>query len=210
MRRFAAQSQAMVEARQVDVEDALQRVSDIHAQIARATYFRGYRAVPVASMGAVAFVGATVESLGAIGATAAAHAWYWLGIAVLCGGIGALDMFRTRRSLPTRTVSIAVVQLLPSLFVGLALGVLLADRAEMLPGVWTMVFGLGVLASRPYLPGAILGVALFYVCAGIGMAFAARTGTVPSPWEMGLTFGVGQFVAAAALRRPFHDDEVTP
>ena len=54
---------------------------------------------------------------------------------------------------------------------------------------------------------AILGVALFYVCAGMGMAFAARTGSTPSPWEMGLTFGVGQIVAAAALRFGFAADD---
>ena len=78
---------------------------------------------------------------------------------------------------------------------------LLSDRPELLPGVWTSLFGLGALASRPYLPAPILGVALFYVAAGLAMAAAARAGVSPSPWAMGITFLVGQLCAATVLRR---------
>lgn len=191
--------------RHAELDDALARLSDIHAQVARGAIFRGYRAAPVAAMGGVALLGAAVEAIAYPGFGAAAHAWFWLGVAAVCATIGAVDMWCTRRSLPVRTVSIAVAQLVPSLVVGLVLGLLLADRAELLPGVWTMVFGLGVLASRPYLPSAVLGVALFYVVAGVAMAFAARDGAVVSPWAMGLTFGVGQVVAAAALHRSQED-----
>lgn len=191
--------------RNVDVEDALARLSDIHAQVARGAIFRGYRAIPAAAMGVVALVGAAIEVAAFADLGAAEHAWYWLGVAALCATIGAVDMWCTRRSLPVRTVSTAVAQLVPSLVVGLVLGALLWDRAEILPGVWTMVFGLGVLASRPYLPRAILGVSLFYVVAGIAMAFAAKDGAVVSPWAMGLTFFVGQLVAASALHRSEED-----
>jgi hypothetical protein len=67
-----------------------------------------------------------------------------------------------------------------------------------------MIFGLGVLASSPYLPRAILGVALFYVAAGIAMSLAVQPGGVASPWEMGLTYGVGHLVSAVIL---WHDIE---
>jgi hypothetical protein len=69
-----------------------------------------------------------------------------------------------------------------------------------LPGLWTMVFGLGVLASAPYLPRAVLGVALYYVAAGAALTLATHAGQSASPWTMGITFGVGQFASAAALR----------
>ncbi|MEM9803273.1 MAG: hypothetical protein AAGA20_23340, partial [Planctomycetota bacterium] len=193
------QSFPMALDRHADVDDALARLSDIHAQVARGAFFRGYRAVPVAAMGVVALVAAGVETIVLPRPEPVDHALYWLGVAVLCAGIGAVDMWCTRRSLPVRTVSIAVAQLVPSLLVGLVLGGLLFDRAELLPGVWTMVFGLGVLASRPYLPSAVLGVALFYVVSGAAMAIAARSGSLASPWAMGVTYGVGQLAAAAAL-----------
>ena len=206
---FVAQSQVMTVTRPLEVEDALQRLSDIHAQVARGAHFRGYRAVPVAAMGGIAVLGALLESALMPGVSAAGHAWFWLGVAATCASIGALDMFLIRRRLQIRTVSIAVAQLVPTQVVGRVLGGLFADRAEMLPGVWTMVFGLGVLASRPYMPDAVLGVALFYISAGIAMAFAASDGTVPSPWEMGLTFGVGQLVIARTLQGiPDEEDRV--
>ena len=51
------------------------------------------------------------------------------------------------------------------------------------------------------LPALPLGVAIFYVAAGLAMAAAARAGVTPSPWAMGITFLVGQLYAAAVLRR---------
>ncbi len=161
-------------------------------------------------MGAVALVTGAGESacLGQI--SPAMHAWIWVGVAAVCASIGAVDVWVRRRGLPTRTIRLALLQLVPSLGVGLALGVLLRDRPEILPGVWTMVFGLGVLASRPYLPRPILGVALFYSAAGTAMAFAAVPGQVPSPWAMGLTFAIGQAVSAMALRDSTPDQDGLP
>lgn len=192
----------------IDVDDALRRVTEIHEQMARATHFRGYRAVPVALMGAVALVTGVAETLWIEKIDASLHALVWLGVAAACAMIGAVDVWIRRRGLPTRTIRLALLQLVPSLCVGLALGVLLRDRPEILPGVWTMVFGLGVLASRPYLPRPILGVALFYSVAGCAMAFAGRPGEVPSPLAMGLTYAIGQAVSAAALRNSSPEGDV--
>lgn len=175
--------------------------------MARTSHFRGYRAVPVAIMGAVALVTGALESIWIGQLTPRVHASIWLGVAAGCALIGAVDVWIRRRGLPTRMIRLALLQLAPSLGVGLALGVILWDRPEILPGVWTMIFGLGVLASRPYLPRPILGVALFYVVAGTAMAFAGRPDEVPSPWAMGLTFGIGQAVAAAALRNSTPDKD---
>jgi hypothetical protein len=74
-----------------------------------------------------------------------------------------------------------------------------AGSAAMLPGLWSMLFALGIWSSRPYLPKAIGLVALFYVLAGTWLLAGARGTHVPSPWEMGLTFGVGQSALALVL-----------
>ncbi|MEE2940928.1 MAG: hypothetical protein VX460_11125 [Planctomycetota bacterium] len=190
-----------------EVQRALDQLTDIHAQVARASIYRGYRAAPVAGMGFIAFAVAAYEALRADDLGPWAHAMVWLVVALVCATIGAADLWRRRRAVSGRDTWTAVGQLVPALLVGLAMTWLLSDRPELLPGVWTSLFGLGVLASRPYLPAPILGVALFYVAAGLAMAAAARAGVSPSPWAMGITFLVGQLCAATVLRRS--SEEVT-
>ncbi len=191
----------MFSQRPPEIDDALYRVSEIHAHVARGSMFRGYRATAVATMGVLALLTAVLESLLWPDIAPGGHAKIWLWLAVLCSIIGAIDVFVMRAGLSRRTTRTAVAQLVPALVVGAVLGIVLTEQAELLPGIWTMVFGLGVLASKPYLPQATLGVAIFYVAAGMAMTFAAEKGVTPSPWEMGITFGVGQFVAALTLRR---------
>ena len=184
-----------------ELQRALDQLTDIHAQVARASIYRGYRAAPVAGMGFIALSVAACEALWAGDIRPWAHAMVWLGVALLCATIGAADLWRRRGAVSGRDTWTAVGQLVPALVVGVAMTWLLSDRPELLPGVWTSLFGLGALASRPYLPAPILGVALFYVAAGLAMAAAARAGVSPSPWAMGITFLVGQLFAAAVLRR---------
>jgi hypothetical protein len=188
------------------VEDALARLADIHAQVARGAHFRGYRAVPVAAMGVVALAAAAAEgtfarlAFGSALPTPHQHAAYWLGVAAFCASFAIADLVRRYGLLPRHATALALGQLTPALGVGIVLAIALWPRAELLPGLWTMVFGLGVLASAPYLPRAVLGVALYYVAAGAALTLATHAGQSASPWTMGITFGVGQFASAAALR----------
>ena len=195
------------------VEDALARLADIHAQVARGAHFHGYRAAPVAAMGVVALIAAAAEgtfvwhALGAAAPSPQQHAAYWLGVAALCAGIAVLDLVRRYGLLPRRTTGLALGQLAPALGVGFVLAWTLWSSAELLPGLWTMVFGLGVLASAPYLPRPVLAVALYYIAAGAALTLATREGIGASPWTMGLTFGVGQLASAAALRSSEDKDQ---
>jgi hypothetical protein len=195
------------------VEDALARLADIHAQVARGAHFRGYRAAPVAAMGVLARVAATMEvavarlALGTVTLSPQQHAAYWLGVAALAASFAAFDIVRRYGLLPRRTTALALGQLTPALGVGVLLAFALWERAELLPGLWTMIFGLGILASAPYLPRAVLGVALYYIAAGAAQTLATRAGLGASPWAMGVTFGVGQFASAAALRTGQDQDQ---
>jgi hypothetical protein len=69
--------------------------------------------------------------------------------------------------------------------------------APYLPGLWAMVFGLGVFASRPYLPRSTGWIALYYVSAGALLLAFGRGGS--DPWMVGGTFAIGQIGTAAAL-----------
>ena len=182
-----------------DVEDALRRVADIHAQVARSSFFRGYRAEIAVGQAILAFGTASVEWIYWAALDAQGHATIWLAVALACALASLVDLALRRRSLPRASTRLAALQLTPALAVGLALAPLLWDRAELLPGIWTMLFGVGLLSSAPYLPGHIRLLGLFYLAAGAVMAHAAGIG-LSSPWPMGLTFCGGQLVAAAILR----------
>jgi hypothetical protein len=72
------------------------------------------------------------------------------------------------------------------------------ESAWMLPGLWCILFGLGVFASRRLLPRATFAIGGFYLLAGLTMLLMRR-GAAFSPWAMGLTFGAGQLSAAGML-----------
>ena len=190
------------ESRAEQIDRALETLDDIHTQLARGALFRGYRAGASGAMGLIMLLGAAVEVWMREPLSAQGHAWHWIAVAAVCGVVGVADyVFRGRLRDSNHQALLALRQLAPSLIVGLAITPILFDRAELLPGVWTMLFGLGLVASAPFLPTAIFGVGAFYLVSGAAMAYGASGGVTPSPWGLGITFGVGQFVAAAILRR---------
>jgi len=71
----------------------------------------------------------------------------------------------------------------------------------MLPGLWQIVFSLGVLASCRSLPRAMFAVGIWYLAAGLAMLAFANGTRAFAPWAMALPFGVGQLLMAAVLYR---------
>jgi hypothetical protein len=98
----------------------------------------------------------------------------------------------------------AVEQLVPSGVAGaLVTAVLIRVAPEavwMLPGLWQILFSLGVFASARFLPRAVFVVAAWYLFAGLICLTMAASARMLSPWMMGLPFGIGQLLAAAILQ----------
>jgi hypothetical protein len=190
----------------MQLNKALEQISEIHAQVLKAEVFRGYRAATMSITAGVALGAAALQAGGFHASTAEDFVVFWVGVALLCAAICGVDIFRgtlqqVHRGQRWRTV-LVVAQSVPALLVGAVVTAILLQRAgsaAMLPGLWSMLFALGIWSSRPYLPKAIGLVALFYVLAGTWLLAGARGTHVPSPWEMGLTFGVGQSALALVL-----------
>ncbi len=77
----------------------------------------------------------------------------------------------------------------------------------MLPGLWAVLFSLGVFASCRLLPKPTFWVGVFYLLAGcVGLIFGPGDLAL-SPWLMGGTFGTGQLLTACilywTLERPY-------
>ncbi len=190
------------------IEDALERLDAIHAQVLRSETYRGFRALPTALTGAIAIVAATLQPSLASPADPTAFAEYWVAVAMLAIAVGASDLviFAMRGGATARRRSLLVLrQIVPPLGVGAVITVVLLQTghaaATLLPGLWSLCVGLAVISALPFLPRAIAIAAGFYFLAGIVLLISDLRWPIPQPLGMGLTFGIGQSITALALRR---------
>ena len=131
----------------------------------------------------------------------------WATLAVVSAALTTIQVVtRSRRvhsSLSTEMLRQAVEQFLPALGAGVLLTLVLLRHYSpanfwMLPGLWQLVFSLGVFASCRFLPRPMLAAGVWYLaCSLICLSFGNARAL--SPWTMGLAFGGGQFLIAAIL-----------
>lgn len=190
------------------LEDALAQISDIRGHLARTETFRGYRSATVGFSAVVAVIVAVLQSW-LVPNPSRATAEYlalWVCAAAICLVVTAAELWlrsaRAASPLSLRHTCLAVEQFLPCVVAGGLLTVALLRYAGetlwMLPGLWSMLFGLGVFASWRLLPRPTFLVAVYYLLASMLLLTIAREHTF-SPWAMGGTFGVGQMFAATIL-----------
>jgi hypothetical protein len=193
----------------VEIREAMAQISEIRQQMARTTVFRGYRSVPVAFSGCLAILAAGLQSvlLPQPTLTLSTYLALWLGTAVLsfvaAGTEMAYRFWRTERQLQRELTLLVVEQFLPCVVAGSMLTAVIVhfapQQAWMLPGLWSVVYSLGIFASYRLLPPATFWVAVYYLLTG-GVCLVAAQGIFAlSPWTMAGTFGIGQLLAAALL-----------
>lgn len=190
------------------IDDALDRLDVIHAQVLRSETYRGFRALPTAATGLVALLAAALQCTLVRPGDATEFAGFWIRVAVLAGCIGATDLliYALRGGEDERRRSLRVLaQIAAPLGVG-ALMTWVALDADgvaimLLPGTWACCFALALVSARPFLPDGI-GVAIaFYLVAAVVLFVPDMRALLPSGIGMGITFGVGQCLTAFALRR---------
>jgi hypothetical protein len=193
----------------MELREALTQISEIRRQVARTEVFRGYRSMPVAFSGILALAAAGFQALWIAEPDKhlGAYLTLWLGAAIISALAAGMEMgLRCWKSISTLTRDLtwlAVEQFLPCLAAGglltLVLAIYAPDNVWMLPGLWQILFSLGIFASYRLLPRATFGVALFYMVTGLLCLALAQNESALSPWAMGLPFAVGQLYAAAVL-----------
>jgi hypothetical protein len=130
----------------------------------------------------------------------------WIGTAVLSAAlIGAQMHTRTRRvhsGMADEMIRMAVEQFLPSVGAGALVTLVLARYVPaalwMLPGLWQVVFSLGVFSSCRFLPRPVVAVGAWYLMTGLSCIALADSRAL-SPWAMGIPYGAGQLLVAAIL-----------
>jgi hypothetical protein len=193
----------------MELREALTQITEIRLQLARTEVFRGYRAMPVAFSGVVALVGGLIQAVTIADPVAGIGAYLslWIGAAAVSASAAGLEMMvraRNATSPMTREMTwLALEQFCPSLVAGALLTIVLVrsvpESLWMLPGLWQIVYSLGIFASCRLLPRATFWVAAFYLVTGLAVLALARGDAALSPWAMALPFGAGQMLAAAVL-----------
>ena len=198
-----------------ELRQALDDINAIRSQVARGTQFRGYGPVSVASSGILALAVAAAQSRWVQGSEHDLRLFLviWISTAAIAVLLSALEtVFRVRRvhsGLALEMILAAVEQFLPCVVVGLLLTVVLTQIAPqdswMLPGLWAVIFSLGVFASCRFLPRQMFAVGAWYLGAGLVSLLIAAGQHTLLPWAMGIPFGIGQLLVAAVLRFGFED-----
>lgn len=193
----------------MELGEALERIDTIWAHVARTGVFRGYKAATVGGTGLLAFAAAAVQPLVVHDPPRNLNQYLqlWIGVAavsVICVAIELATRYVSSDSpLQREQTRRAVEQFVPCLVAGAcvtwAVTQFSNQAAELLPGLWAILFSLGIFASCRQLPPPAILVGVYYLAAGVVCLAWARGIQALSPWTMAGTFGVGQLLTAAVL-----------
>lgn len=201
-----------------DLHKALGDISSLRKQVARSTEFRGYGPLTLAATSGMALAAAAGQAVwmphpsGHI----LSYLAIWIGTAVAATSlIASQTVTRTKRihsGLADEMLRMAIEQFLPSVLAGALITTVLylyvPSSLWLLPGIWQIIFSLGVFSSCRFLPRRMVIAGAWYlmtglICIGCGNARAL------SPLAMGVPYGAGQLLVAGILyfNAPEHGDE---
>ncbi len=196
------------EYRMNDLNKALGDISSIRRQMARSTEFRGYGPATLAGTGVLAVSAAAAQAVWLPDPEnhISTYLSIWIVTAVLSAAlIGAQMYTRTRRihsGMADEMIRMAVEQFLPSAGAGALITVVLVHYVPavqwMLPGIWQVIFSLGVFSSCRFLPRPMAAAGAWYLLTGLA-CIALADNRALSPWAMGIPYGAGQMLVAAIL-----------
>ncbi len=193
----------------MEIRDALCQIQEIRQQIARGETFRGYRSLISGCSGVLALLAAACQPylVDSPRNDLRRYLALWVTVAGISFVMVAIEIGRRMRressSLTRDVTRLAIEQFLPCIVIGGLVTLIIYRRtpetAWMLPGLWSLLFGLGVFASYRLLPRQSFFVALYYVACGIGCLTWGGGENAFSAWQMAVSFGGGQLLGAAIL-----------
>jgi small neutral amino acid transporter SnatA (MarC family) len=190
----------------MELNEALSQISEIRRQMARGETFRGYRSATTAFSGCVAVAASLVHWHWKL-TSLNAYLELWLVAAGVSLTVVAIEMiircYKSESSLQQEMTQIAVEQFVPCLVAGGFLTYVMLHYAWqsfwLMPGLWAILFAMGIFSSRRVLPKGTGAVGGWYLLSGLLCIVIPSRQPNMWPWEMALCFGVGQFLAAFVL-----------
>jgi hypothetical protein len=191
-----------------DLGRALGDIRSIRRQLAHSTEFRGYGSTTLASTAVFAALAACAQTLWLPDPAhhILAYIAIWIATAAVSASVIAVQTVtrsqRLHSGMADEMIQMAVEQFLPSVGAGALLTVVLVRDVPsglwMLPGLWQIIFSLGVFSSCRFLPRAVIAAGAWYLLTGLTCLSLADNRAL-APWYMGISFGVGQLWVAGVL-----------
>lgn len=185
-----------------DIDSALSDIHQIRDRLAASTRFEGFAPKLVALTGVFAFALAAWQAR-----SGEASLFAWILLALVCAlMIGVEAVVRARalhHAMADRLIHSTLQRFLPVGLAGAIAGFVilfqLPEHARLLPGLWQLLMAVGICAALGNLPPAMRWPAAFYFGTGTISLAVSGDAAIDAAWMMGLPFGIGQLVVAAAL-----------
>jgi hypothetical protein len=200
----------------MNIHQALSDIAEIRAQLDRTEAYRGFRSTAIGVSVLVVFAGAWFQSVSVddpnLQIDRYLTIWFVVAVSSIC--IAAIEMLVRSRISKNRLVNrmhwSLVTQMAPSLLVGFVITLIIADDTYKnhigdkgllwaLPGIWSMLYALGLFSCQRQLPTQSRYVATYILLVGILILAWNWKTEVPEGWQMMASFGVGHFLLAAIL-----------
>jgi hypothetical protein len=189
-----------------DLNRALVDIRNIRRQVAQTTEFRGYGPLTLTATAVLALLGGVVQShwIPEPANRPVQYVALWLTTAVLCAALIASQMLARARRLHSgmadEMIRAAVAQFVPAGVAGAILPFILLHVTHgvfwMLPGLWQIIFALGVFASCRCLPRPMLLAGAWFLLAGLACISIGDERAL-APAMMAGSYAIGMTLVAA-------------
>src|SRR6201996_3147016 len=206
-----------------DLNQALIDIRDIRRQVANTTEFRGFGPLTLSATAVFALLAGLAQARWV--RDPALHSWQycalWLTTGFLSGALIATQMLtranRLHSGMADEMIRLAVAQFLPAAIAGVILPFVLLHAAPsvlwMLPGLWQIIFSLGVFASCRGLPRPMLLAGAWFLltgfaCIALGDTRALAPATMSGPYAIGMALVAAIHHLSAKKASPDEDEEL--
>ena len=189
-----------------DLNQALVDIRNIRRQVAQATEFRGYGPLTLSATAVLALLAGAAQFrwIPEPASQPVEYVALWLTTGILCAALIATQMLTRARRLHSgmadEMIRMAVAQFLPAGIAGAILPFVLLHVTGsvfwMLPGMWQIVFSLGVFASCRSLPRPMLLAGVWFLLTGLG-CIGLGDARALAPVTMSGAYVIGMLLVAA-------------
>jgi hypothetical protein len=204
-----------------DLNQALVDIRSIRRQVAQTSEFRGYGPLTLSATAVIALIAGAAQFhwVPEPSTHPGQYAALWLTTGVLCAALIATQMLtradRLHSGMADEMIRMAVMQFLPAAIAGVILPFVLLHVTQavfwLLPGLWQIIFGLGVFASCRCLPRPMLLAGVWFLLTGFVCILLGGTRAL-APGSMSCVYAVGMAYVAAvhyfsAKKVPIDEDK---
>lgn len=191
----------------MEINKALNQLSEIHRHLAKNEVYRGINPLALFIAGLIALISGLIQNYYFENITPKGFVIYWgavafINILIALSFISYNFVFRENRFDRRKTLT-TLGQFFPVIGAGfiitLAISFQDSNTIQFLPGIWAILFGLGIFSLRPYLDKQFIWVALFFFLSGIKLLFMTDDKASLSPWGMSITFSIGMILSSIIL-----------